>query len=179
MRNTLLIAASFLILATSSFAQTAPAAPPKLLPGTHVSVMSTIKGNAVNSANSPLPDSVVRLRDARSGRIVETVTTDKQGTFVFHNVDPGTYVVELMNSGNNTVLAASPIVYVGSGDTASALVKLPFRLPTYAGALGTSSTASTVSSAIQAIVAAAAASNTVAETLAGAPATVTNAANGR
>ena len=176
MRQSLLITATLLTLATTSFAQnTAPGATtPKLLPGTRVTVLSTIKGNAMNAANQPLQDALVRLRDARFGRIVDTQKTDYLGAFTFSNVDPGTYVVEIVNPTNSTALASSQILYVGTGDSVSALVKLP-----YGQLLGTPSTASTMFSAAQAVVAAAAASNTVAQTLAGAPATVTKAANGR
>nr|UXE44934.1 hypothetical protein Hi04_10k_c3996_00009 [uncultured bacterium] len=181
MRQSFLIAATLLTLAAPTFAQHAVtgATPPKLLPGTHVNVFSTIQGNAINSANMPLPDTVLRLRDARFGRIVDMTTTDKQGGFVFHNIDPGTYVVELMNPSNNVVLASSQILYVSSGEAVSTIVKLPFTMTTLATLLGTGSTGSAVSSAAQAVMAAAAASNTVAQTLAGAPATVTRAANGR
>jgi len=176
MRQSLLITATMLTLATTSFAQNnaAGATAPKLLPGTRVNVLSTIEGHATTASNLPLQDTLVRLRDARFGRIVETQKTDKQGAFTFRNVDPGTYVVEIVNPGNSTVLASSQILYVSTGDSMSALVKLP-----YAAVLGSQSTASVVSSAAQAVLAAAAASNTIAETLAGAPATVTKASSGR
>jgi hypothetical protein len=181
MRQSFLSAAMLLTLAASSFAQTAPGATtPKLLPGTRVNVLSTIHGSAINAANKPLIDTHVQLRDARFGRIVDTTTTDKDGAFIFHDVDPGTYVVELMNPANNAVLASSQILYVSSGEAVSAIIKLPFSITTFAGLLGTTApTGSVISSAAQAVIAAAAASNTVAETLAGAPATVTRAANGR
>jgi Carboxypeptidase regulatory-like domain len=175
MRQSLLITATVLTLATTSFAQNnaAGATAPKLLPGTRVNVLSTIEGHATNASNVPLQDALIRLRDARYGRIVDTEKTDKQGAFTFRNVDPGTYVVEIVNPGNSTVIASSQILYVSTGDAVTALVKLP-----YAAVLGPS-TASTVSSAAQAVLAAAAASSTIAETLVGAPATVTKASNGR
>jgi len=175
MRQSLVITATLLIFAAPSFAQNnaAGATAPKLLPGTRVSVLSTIQGHATNASNLPLQEALVRLRDARFGRIVDTQKTDKQGAFTFRDVDPGTYVVEIVNQANSTVLASSQILYVGTGDSLSTLVKLP-----YAALLGPS-TSSTVSSAAQAVLAAAAASSTVAQTLAGAPATVTKATNGR
>jgi hypothetical protein len=181
MRQSLMIMATVIALGAPAFAQSASGgAAPQLLPGTHVNVLSTIQGNALNANNMPLADAVVRLRDARFGKIVDTARTDKKGAFVFQNVDPGTYVVELVNQANSTVLASSQILYVSTGEAVSALVKLPFGITTVAGLLGTTgTTASAVSSAAQAVIAAAAASNTVAETLAGAPATVTRAANGR
>ncbi len=183
MRRTLLITVGALALvATSVSAQNpAAAATSKLLPGTRSSVLSSIHGNAVSSSNGAMPDTVVRLRDARVGRIVSTVTTDKQGTFAFTNIDPGNYVVEIMSQANNTVVASSPVLSVSTGEAVSALVKMPFRIPPLAGLFGntTQTTAQAVSTAAQAVTAAAASSNTVAETLAGAAATTTTTTNGR
>src|SRR5471030_1869113 len=98
MKRTLLITLSALALtATSLYAQTpATAAATRLLPGTRAGVLSSIQGNAVSASNGSLADTLVRLRDARFGRIVDTVTTDKQGMFAFRGVDPGNYVVEVM-----------------------------------------------------------------------------------
>src|SRR4051812_42118348 len=67
---------------------TAKATVPRLLPGTRSTVLTTIQGNALNSTNGPLPDTLVRLRDARFGRVVEMQITDKSGMFAFRVVDP-------------------------------------------------------------------------------------------
>ena len=183
MRRTLLIGAGALILfGVSASAQTPVAVTAtKLLPGTRVGVLSSIQGNALSSSNGALADTVVRLRDARMGRIVSTVVSDKQGTFAFRGLDPGNYVVEVMSPANNAVLASSPMLNVSTGEAISALVKLPFRIPPFAGLIGNSSqtTASAVSTAAQAVTAAATSSNTVAETLVGAAATSNTTGNGR
>jgi SdrD B-like protein len=106
-----------------------------LLPGTHVGVLATIRGNALDSASGPLAETAVRLRDARSGHIVDTQTTDKAGLFEFHGVEPGSYIIEIL-APDRTVLAASQMISVNAGDSASAVVKLPFRIPPFAGVLG-------------------------------------------
>ena len=49
--------------------------------GAKSNVLSVIQGNALDSANDPLPDTLVRLRDARFGRVIETQLTDKSGMF--------------------------------------------------------------------------------------------------
>src|SRR5512134_4103123 len=77
----------------------------RILPGTRESVFSIVQGNALNASNGALPDSLVRLRDARYGRIVSEQLTDKAGVFLFRRVDPGTYVVELIDA-EHMVLAA-------------------------------------------------------------------------
>ena len=181
-RTIVTAAAALLVASASAFAQ-APAASvaPKLLPGTRAGILSSIQGNAVNQSNNSLVDTVVRLRDARYGRVVSSVTTNKQGMFSFQGIDPGSYVVEVMAPAQNAVMASSPVLNVGTGETISALVKLPFRIPPFAGLIGntTQTTTQAVSTAAQAVTAAAASSNTVAETLAGAASTTTATSNAR
>ena len=179
MRRTLLIAVSVLAVSSASFAQgtAAGAAASKLVP--KAGSLSSIQGSAVTASNGSLKDTVVRLRDVRYGKVMSTVTTDKQGAFMFRGVDPGNYVVEVMNPANNAVLASSQMMNVTGGEALQALVKLPFRIPPIAGLLGNSSqtTAQAVSTAAQAVTAAATSSNTIAETLVGTSATSTTATN--
>jgi len=113
----------------------ARAGAPAVLPGTPETAFSTIRGNALDSTNGILPDSPVRLRDARLGRIISTQRTDTSGLFEFRAVDPGSYIVELLGA-TDKVLAASQLVNVNAGEVVSALVKLPFRLPPLGGLLG-------------------------------------------
>lgn len=109
---------------------------PRILPGTRASAFTTIQGNALDSANGPLPDSLVRLRDARFGRIVASQWTDKLGLFAFGTVDPGSYVVELLGGNQQAVVGTSQLLNVAAGEAVSAIVKMPFRIPPFAGVLG-------------------------------------------
>lgn len=121
---------------SSVFAQSAPRPAaqamarqpgPRTLAGTRDSIFATIQGNALDAANHPLADGVVRLRDARFGKVSSSELTDKAGLFAFGAMDPGSYVVELIDR-NNVVLATSELLTVGPGETASAVVKLPSRI---------------------------------------------------
>jgi hypothetical protein len=117
-----------------------PAAPtpslvPRMLPGTRPNVLTTIQGNTLTSTNGALPYAVVRLRDARIGRIVDTQVSDKTGLFGFRAVDPGSYIVEIIGD-DQTVLAASQMLNVNAGEVISAVVKLPLRIQRFAGLLG-------------------------------------------
>ena len=94
--------------------------PARLLPGTRGNILTTIHGNALNSTNGALANSMVRLRDARFGRIVDSQFTDRSGMFAFGTIDPGSYIVELMGQ-DQSVLAASQIISVNSGDTVTAI----------------------------------------------------------
>jgi hypothetical protein len=97
--------------------------------------LSTIQGNALDSSNGQMRGVIVRLRDARFGRILDTQITDKAGLFAFRGVEPGSYIVELVDK-NQTVLAASQLLTVNAGDAVSAVVKLPLHIPPFAGVLG-------------------------------------------
>jgi hypothetical protein len=106
-----------------------------LLPGTKGNPFTTIQGNALDSTNGVLANHTVRLRDVRFGRIVDVTITDKSGMFTFRDVEPGSYVVELVGN-DQTILAASQILNVDAGQSVSAVVKLPFKVPPFGGLLG-------------------------------------------
>jgi hypothetical protein len=166
-RNLHVLVASYLALGTAGLAAQTPAtgqavAPatrvatripgwPNLLRGTRASVLTTIQGNALDSTNGALPDNLVRLRDARFGRIVDIKTTDRTGLFAFRGVDPGMYLVEVVGT-DATVLATSQVIAVNAGEAISTVVKLPFRIPVFANLLGQA----TQTAATQSVVAAAA-----------------------
>jgi len=117
--------------------------------------LTTIQGNALDSTNGQMRNVMVRLRDARFGRIVDTQLTDQAGLFAFKAVDPGTYIVEMV-SNDQSVLAASQLLNVNAGDAVSAVVKLPLRAFQVAGVMGgtTSSAAIIAAQAIASTIAA-------------------------
>jgi hypothetical protein len=112
--------------------------------------LTTIQGNALDSTNAQMRGVLVRLRDARFGRIVDTQMTDKSGLFAFKSVEPGSYIVELVGN-DNSILAASQLLNVNAGDAVSAVVKLPFRVPPFAGVLGAPTASSAGVIATQAV----------------------------
>jgi hypothetical protein len=151
MRRILLVTVGLFVVASFAGAAEPPgvhaAAPaartvaPRALPGTRV-MLTTIQGNALDSTNGPLTTTLVRLRDARIGRIVDSQLTDSSGLFTFKGVDPGSYIVEIMGNDQG-ILAASQMLNVSAGDVISAVVKLPFRISPFAGVFG-NSTASAI-----------------------------------
>jgi hypothetical protein len=89
--------------------------------------VATIRGVALTANNKPLADARVRLRNARNGRINGLKTTDHAGLFEFANVEPGSYIVELVTS-KDEVLAASDLLNPNGGDLLSTIVKLPYDI---------------------------------------------------
>jgi hypothetical protein len=102
----------------------------------------------------------VRLRDTRAGRVVALQITDAAGTFTFTAVAPGPFIVELVGS-DNSVLAASELIFVNAGDAVTTIVKLPLRVPPAAGVPSHSA------SAVIAIIGEAVAAGVLARTVAG------------
>jgi hypothetical protein len=147
-----------LIVAASLFVQAQPQrpAPPPPRPTLNGSARSvrvdpftaTIQGTTLDSVSRPLASAVVRLRDARHGQILDTQVSDASGAFTFRGVEPGSYIVELVGSDRQTVVAASELININAGEVVSTIVKLPLRVPSAAGLLGHSpATAAIVMSA--------------------------------
>jgi hypothetical protein len=86
-------------------------------------VTAIIQGRAVNASNAPLVNTSVRVRDARSGRVANRSLTDKLGAFTFKGLDPGSYVVEIVDQGQTTI-AATNLISANAGETVTAIVKL-------------------------------------------------------
>ncbi|HEY7292970.1 MAG TPA: hypothetical protein VH583_24240 [Vicinamibacterales bacterium] len=82
--------------------------------------------------NLPITWATVRLRDARAGRIVTFSTTDHAGLFEFPTVEPGSYVVELLDK-ESRVLAASEILNPNAGDFLATVIRIPSQIPAAAG----------------------------------------------
>jgi hypothetical protein len=154
MQRAFYIAAVCLSATASAIAAQQPAPPaagshanapvPRVPAAPNPAALATIQGHARTGADAPLPEAPVRLRDARSGRIVAAQTIDASGQFAFR-VEPGSYVVELVGRDGRTVLAASRNVTVNAGDSATAVVRLPMQPPILSRLFGTSTlTAATV-----------------------------------
>lgn len=89
-----------------------------------VSALARVQGSALTAQSAGLPQAPVRLRDARYGRVVRTRLTDDHGFFAFPLIDPGSYVVELLDE-RQQILAASQLVSVNAADVASVVVREP------------------------------------------------------
>jgi len=112
----------------------------RLVASTPTSLVGTIQGSALTSTNGHLANAIVRLRDARFGKILGNQVTDKLGLFEFDGLEPGTYIVEMMGQ-DQSVLASSQLLSVNAGEAVSAVVKLPFRVPPYSSVLSSSKAA--------------------------------------
>jgi hypothetical protein len=111
------------------------AAVPLVLPGTPERAFALIQGHALSATDAPLPNALVRLRDARMGRIMTSAKTDAVGAFEFRSIDPGSYIIELIGA-DQSIQAASALINVNASETIATIVRLPARLDVF-GLVGT------------------------------------------
>ncbi len=104
----------FIAVALVSFL--AFAATPRTLAGAKSS--GTITGVARTTAGQPLAGHTVRVRSVLTGMVVETSVTGAGGTFTVATLDPGSYVVEIVDAAGR-IVGTSTIATVVEGRTAS------------------------------------------------------------
>jgi len=98
---------------------------------------TVIKGNALDSTDGQLANVLVRLRDARFGRIVETQYTDQSGMFAFKSIQPGTYIVEILGNDESVLAAVQAAAPTGAAATRAhsgkVIQKIAELLPQFVG----------------------------------------------
>ena len=107
---------------------------PDILPGTPSAAFATILCQALTANHQPLANVVLRVRDARLGRIGTTLKTDADGRVSFDLIDPGSYIIELVGD-DQSIRATSPLISVNAGESIATIVRLPSRLEAVAGFL--------------------------------------------
>jgi len=105
------VLASFLVFASTPWTSTSAAAPST----------GTITGVAKASAGQPLGGHSVRVRSVRTGDVVATATTSADGSFVVPSLNPGSYVVEIVDAAGR-IVGTSAIATVDEGKIASLIV---------------------------------------------------------
>ena len=82
----------------------------------------TISGVARNASSQPLPNQAVRLRNAETGQLTATTTTGAAGQFSFTGLNPGTYVVEVLDDRGQVIGSSAAIVLSQGAMIAGGLV---------------------------------------------------------
>jgi carboxypeptidase family protein len=74
----------------------------------------TLNGVAQGADRAPLSNYTVRVRDVADGQIAGTTTSSGAGEFTFTGLQPGNYVVEVVDAGGQ-VVGLSPTLGVTTG----------------------------------------------------------------
>jgi hypothetical protein len=94
--------------------------------------ITAIQGVAWTATNAPLAFAKVRLRNVVNGRIEGGAVADADGRFVFKDIPPGAYLIELVND-DGRVLAVGHTFSLADGDTVATFVRLPQKAPWFHG----------------------------------------------
>ena len=89
---------------------------------------TSILGTAWNADNSPLKQANLRLRDVVSGKPLATVKTNEAGQFAFENIEPGSYVVELLDEAGK-IRTVGHVFTIAPGETVATFVRLGTKVP--------------------------------------------------
>ena len=85
--------------------------------------ITTVIGWAREASNAPVRGARLQLRNVVTGYIEATAVADQAGEFTFEGFEGGTYVVELVDPGDD-VLAVGQVFNVAPGETAATFLKL-------------------------------------------------------
>ena len=80
-----------------------------------------LSGVAQSSAKAPLPNFRVHVRNANSGELAGSTTSNQAGQFSFSSLQPGNYVVEIVDAAGK-VVGLSPSISVAAGATVTVTV---------------------------------------------------------
>ena len=85
--------------------------------------ITTVIGWAREANNAPVRGARLQLRNVVTGYIEAMAVADEAGEFTFEGFEGGTYVVELVDPGDD-VLAVGQVFNVAPGETAATFLKL-------------------------------------------------------
>jgi hypothetical protein len=76
--------------------------------------VASVAGTATSPTGQTLINTTVQLRDLANGSVTSTTTSSSTGAFTFAGVNPGNYVVEVLN-GAGEVVGTSASISVAAG----------------------------------------------------------------
>ena len=100
---------------------------------------ASIAGTATSSSGEILANATVQLRDLATGTVSGTTTSSTTGAFSFAAINPGTYIVEVLNAAGQVVgTSASIPVAAGAALTGVAVSATAAAVTAAASAAGIS-----------------------------------------
>jgi len=142
-RHNALIAASVLLIAGSVL---------RVAAGPVSARAASIQGNVWTAQNTAVPHALLRLRNVETSKVAANAQANEAGQFTFGNVEPGAYVVELVNS-SGSVLAVGHRFSIGVGESVATFVRLPAGQSWFSGFFGNAAAAVASAAASQGITA--------------------------
>lgn len=85
-----------------------------------------------DSANRPVADVTVALRNLNTARVDRSMHSDQDGHVTFRGIDRGTYVLEVVDA-RGAVIATGQTFSIEVGESLATFVRLAGKSPWYAG----------------------------------------------
>ena len=85
--------------------------------------MGTLTGVVTDQSNAVVPDATVTIKD-KATSVVETTRSNNSGRYVFVNVRPGTYQIDVSKTGFANVSIPNDVVEVGMVSTNNVVMKV-------------------------------------------------------
>lgn len=89
--------------------------------GAQQQATGSIQGTARSAQQQTLANHTVQIRNVQTGQLVASGTTDAAGQFTFAGLQPGSYVVEIVNASGAIIGTTAPIA-VAAGTMAAVTV---------------------------------------------------------
>ncbi|MEP6916986.1 MAG: carboxypeptidase regulatory-like domain-containing protein [Acidobacteriota bacterium] len=93
---------------------------------------TSVVGTAWNPDNSPIPGARLRLRNVTTGKIEAASIADELGQFTFTDMEPGTYVIELVSDTGKLLSVGHPFT-VSPGETVATFIRPGTKVPWFDG----------------------------------------------
>jgi hypothetical protein len=123
-----------LVLALTFALQTAPTF--AFAAGAAAQGTATLSGTARSSDGQPIQDCTAQLRDVLTGQLVGTTKCDRAGAFIFTGLNPGNYVVEIVNA-QGALVGTSAVSAVAAGATVTMTVTAATAVAATSGGIST------------------------------------------
>jgi hypothetical protein len=83
-----------------------------------------VVGTVIDIRQVPVAHAKVQLRSLKTGAVLKTVETSDNGEYEFADIEPGTYVVEMVML-DNSIIGLSNAGSIGNFETLNTVVQLP------------------------------------------------------
>jgi len=93
-------------MATITWPVALGAAPPRQATG-------GVNGTALDASKNPLANHTIQLRNAQTGQLVGSSTSGASGAFTFSGIQPGSFIIEIVDAAGNILGTATATVTAG------------------------------------------------------------------
>jgi hypothetical protein len=97
---------------------------------------ATLSGTARSSSGQPIDNWIAQLRNVQTGQLVGSTKCDAAGAYVFTELNPANYVVEIVNA-QGVVVGTSAVTTVAAGATVTMSVTAATAVASTSGGIST------------------------------------------